>query len=445
MPRFRLWRFGLTRNNANLVLVQLCLMIMVASIAQGEVLKVGAGERFKTPCQAINRAHLGDTIEISADSPYVGDVCTINRDRLTLRGVGGRASIAAGGKSEGGKAIWVVSASDTTIENLEFSGAAVSDQNGAAIRLEGKNLTIRHCFFHDNEDGILAGDKPGSTVIIENSEFAHNGTTSGQTHQIYVNHVAHLIVRGNYIHDTVTGHLVKSRATRTDVLYNRLTDENGTGSYEINIPNGGLVYIVGNLVQKSANAENEMMVAFGEEGIATGRGDSFPSATAEQISKLTAKLQELELHFAPQHPEVRRTKAQIEELQKKQQAEEGTQTAQSNPSEKHNAVYAAFNTFISAAPNTRFFALKGAEESVAENNIFIGGTIGIPTASNANSTDARCIVSAQKLDFKLSPHAPCAGAAVSPSWPELKAENEYLHPTAIKPRESIADMGALAK
>lgn len=416
-----------------------------SSLSMAETLKVGPGEKYKSPCHAVSRAHLGDVIEVAAGQ-YVGDVCTINRDRLTIRGVGGRAWINAGGRSEGGKAIWVISASDTTLENLEFSGAAVSDQNGAGIRLEGKNLTIRHCYFHDNEDGILAGDKPGSTVTIEYSEFAHNGTTSGQTHQIYVNHVDHLIVRGNYIHDTVTGHLVKSRAARTDVLYNRLTDENGTASYEINVPNGGQVFIVGNLVQKSANADNESMIAFGEEGIGSARDAQTPSAIALRIEQLTAKLHELEQQFAPQYPEVRRTKAEIETLQKKQETERSAASNhQQAPNEKRNAIYAAFNTFVSFAPNTRFFQVRGAEEVVAENNIFIGGAIGTPVASSKNATDPRCVMSVRNLDLRLSPTGPCVGTAVVPSRPELKPTEEYLHPTATKPRESISDMGALAK
>ena len=49
----------------------------------------------------------------------------------------GAERIDAGGKNSQGKGIWVVQGSDNIVENVEMSGAAVADRNGAAIRLEG--------------------------------------------------------------------------------------------------------------------------------------------------------------------------------------------------------------------------------------------------------------------------------------------------------------------
>ncbi len=57
------------------------------------------------------------------------------------------------------------------VENIEFSGATVPDQNGAGIRQQGDNLTVRHCYFHGNEDGILGGGGVASEVLIEYSEY----------------------------------------------------------------------------------------------------------------------------------------------------------------------------------------------------------------------------------------------------------------------------------
>ena len=123
-------------------------------------LNVGPTRMYKTPCEAFKASHDGDLIEVDAEVTYVGDVCTIYRNRLSIRGVGGRARIDAGGKSAQGKSIWVVAGNDTTIENIEFANCRVADKNGAGIRQEGINLTLRHCFFHDNEDGILTGVNP---------------------------------------------------------------------------------------------------------------------------------------------------------------------------------------------------------------------------------------------------------------------------------------------
>jgi len=219
--------------------------------------EVGPGKSYATPCAAIAAATAGDRIEIDAAGSYAGDVCGWTTNGLTLVGVNGRPKIDANGMSSGGKAIWVITGDDTTVENIEFSGAAVTDMNGAGIRQEGANLTVRGCYFHDNQDGILAGDKAGSTIVIEGSEFAHNGAGDGQSHNLYINHVDRLVFRWNYSHDAVVGHLLKTRALVSDIRYNRLTDEaEGTASYEINVPNAGTTMIVGNLIEQSAMSQN---------------------------------------------------------------------------------------------------------------------------------------------------------------------------------------------
>ena len=85
-------------------------------------------------------------------------MATIRASKLTLRGIGqGRVKLPANGKHAGGKAIWVIAGNDVTVENIEFSGARVPDRNGAGIRPEGQNLTVRNCRFYDCEDGILGG------------------------------------------------------------------------------------------------------------------------------------------------------------------------------------------------------------------------------------------------------------------------------------------------
>ena len=129
---------------------------------------------------AASAVHDGDVVEIDAGT-YTNDVATWSANNLTVRGVNGRASLTiTNGTNEGGKAIWVVAGANFTAENIEFSGATVPDQNGAGIRGEGSGtLTIRNCYFHDNEDGILAGDSPGSEILIEYSEFAYNGAGDG--------------------------------------------------------------------------------------------------------------------------------------------------------------------------------------------------------------------------------------------------------------------------
>jgi hypothetical protein len=65
----------------------------------------------------------------------------------------------------------------------------------------------------------------------------------------------------------VVGHLLKSRARENQILYNRLTGEvGGRASYEINLPNGGLSFVIGNLIQQSPSTENGAMLDYLSEG-----------------------------------------------------------------------------------------------------------------------------------------------------------------------------------
>jgi Right handed beta helix region len=262
--RFR--RRKLLRLTACALLVFAELQAQVTySQASARTLQVGPARKLKTPSQAAAAARNGDTIEIDAGL-YSGDVATWTRNNLTIRGVGGRAHLEAHGRNAQGKGIWVIQGANTTIENIEFSGAAVPDQNGAGIRQEGPGLTLRNCYFHDNENGILTGVNLSSDVVIEKSEFARNGFGDGQSHNIYIGTIRSFTLRYSYSHLAKIGHLVKSRAQTNYILYNRLTDETGTASYEIDLPSGGRSYIIGNLIQQSHNTDNETIISYAEEG-----------------------------------------------------------------------------------------------------------------------------------------------------------------------------------
>ena len=232
------------------------------------VLRVGKGKQFATPGQAAAAAVDGALVEIDAGT-YAGDVAVWRADDLTIRGVGaengGRAHLRADGKDAGGKGIWVVAGDRTTVENIEFSGAAVPDQNGAGIRLEGAGLTVRNCYFHDNENGILGGH-PDGDLLVERSEFARNGHGDGQSHNLYVGGRS-FTLRFCNVHHAKVGHNVKSRALKNLILYNRITDEkDGTGSCNIDLPNGGASYVIGNLIQQGPETENSALISYAAEG-----------------------------------------------------------------------------------------------------------------------------------------------------------------------------------
>lgn len=120
-------------------------------------------------------AKAGDIIEIDAGL-YVGDTAMWTAPNLTIRGVGGRAVLDAGGRAVQGKGIWLIRGSDIFIENIGFKNCRVRDKNGAGIRVEGDSLSVRNCLFWNNENGILCGGlKSIRTLTVRYSEFGFNG------------------------------------------------------------------------------------------------------------------------------------------------------------------------------------------------------------------------------------------------------------------------------
>jgi len=244
----------------------LCLLLLAAAVAHAAILQVGPDKPFPAPCAAIAVAQDGDVIEIDAGL-YLRDVCAVRPNNLTLRGVNGRAHLEAMDASAQGKAIWVIKGNDAVVENIEFSGASVPDHNGAGIRAEGVNWTVRNCYFHDNQDGILESNIATSHILIEFSEFDHNGFGDGQSHNLYIGHAASLTFQFNWSHRAKVGHLLKSRAAANYIYFNRLSDDDsGDASYETDLPNGGTAYVIGNLIQQSKNTANSTILTYLEEG-----------------------------------------------------------------------------------------------------------------------------------------------------------------------------------
>jgi hypothetical protein len=235
------------------------------------LLTVGHGKMYPNVLAAAAAVQNGDVIEIDAGQ-YDDNIVVWRANNITLRGVGGRAHLHAtklipysGSDLENGMGIWVTKGSNIKIESIEFSNAAVDDKNGAGIRAEGANLTVCNSYFHDNENGILGG---AGTVLIEYSEFAFNGgcvPTFGCSHNLYIANIDKLVFQYNYSHHANIGHLLKSRAKENHILYNRLTGESGTSSYEVEVPDGGLTYLIGNLIQQGPQTDNSTMVSYAIE------------------------------------------------------------------------------------------------------------------------------------------------------------------------------------
>ena len=238
-----------------------------ARTATPATLIVGLQEKIQTITEAAKMARDGEVIEIRPGE-YRGQPAVWTQSNLTIRGSGKRPVLVADGKSAEGKALWVIRGGAVRVENLEFRGVRVREGNGAGIRFEKGQLVIHRCAFIDNEMGILTANLPELTLEISDSEFADAPRHQGDLHHLlYVGRIGKFSLTGSRFTNGYRGHLVKSRARENYVRYNLLADgEQGRASYELEFPNGGVAFVIGNVIAQSAGTDNPTLVSYGAEG-----------------------------------------------------------------------------------------------------------------------------------------------------------------------------------
>lgn len=355
----------------------------------GNVLRVP--QDYATIAAAAAAAQDDDTVEIAAGTYTNSDmVATWDQNNLTIRGVDGQVHLDAEGVTiANGKAIWVTTGDNITIEQIAFSHAVVDDANGAGIRSEGDHLTVRNCSFNNNQTGILTSNNGTEEILIEYCEFNHNGLGNpGYTHNIYVGHAAKFTLRGSYSHHALHGHNVKSRAAQNHILYNRIMDEeDGQSSYLIDLPNGGLSFLIGNVLHQGAQAENSHMISYAAEG-----------------------------------------------------ADNPVQT-----------LYVSGNTCVNERISGDAFRLVGTPTAHFVNNLFVGvdeNVLGDTSVFTGNvSTNEPGFSDAEHFDFHLTGASTALNAGEAPGSAQgidLTPTYEYQHPMSLKTRTSDAhlDVGA---
>ncbi|MFZ4537946.1 hypothetical protein [Propionivibrio sp.] len=262
---------GEIRRGADGKLMVLDSQEALRSLSDGAVkpatMLVGSQEKITTISEAAKRARDGEIIEIRPGD-YRGQPAVWTQDNLVIRGAGTRPVMIADGKSAEGKAIWVVRGGKVRIENIEFRGSRVPSGNGAGIRFEGGHLVVHRCAFFDNEMGMLTANSPEMTLEVSDSVFGSAPRHEGQLHHLlYVGAIGRFVLSGSRFEQGYLGHLVKSRARENDVRYNLLVDgEEGRASYELEFPNGGIAYVIGNVIGQSAGTDNPVLVSYGAEG-----------------------------------------------------------------------------------------------------------------------------------------------------------------------------------
>jgi hypothetical protein len=423
-----------SENAASLSTTSPSVQFTTGTPASTPVLVVESGRRFTSIGQAVGDGLTlpGYTIRIDAGTTLLGNDSTVSitKNNLTIEGVldsnGNRPVLDPNGTSLPGlKGIFLVDSSlpvsplfNLTVKNLEFKNAVIPDANGAngaGIRFQGSGkLTVNNCYFHNNQNGILTGRNLSvevAEVFIDSSIFNLNGyfgsTTDplyGQEHNLYIT-ADKLTIQYSFTHGAVGGHDIKTRAKQNFILYNRILDEAGSASYNIDIPNGGESYVIGNVIQQGQyifpSDQNSTLVSYGAEGIPNDGPGGGPRST----------------NF-----------------------------------------YVVNNTFANTYGSGVFVNLPGGGATTVKNNIFDGtGTPwsgGTVTASNNYTGSSPGFANATNYDYHLTASSPAgpnqivdAGVnpGTSPEGQNLMPIFEYVTDAQSKPRTvagSAIDVGA---
>ena len=256
---------------------------VVANYCNATVWNVGPARTYTLPSQVRLLVQDGDTIYIDGGI-YANDATKWINKNLKFIGLGTGASrtiLQYTGDIPNGKGIFVFETPGTCdnpyLENIVFDGAQVSDANGgngAGIRCQANNITVNKCKFTNCQNGILEGNVSITTsnVIIQNSEFQNNGyqlqndpTYSGFEHNIYISASADTLMVENcyFHHPRGQANSLKTRAQRSYILYNLIDEEaTGYGSWELNIAQGGLNVIIGNVIIQGSSGANHGIIGY---------------------------------------------------------------------------------------------------------------------------------------------------------------------------------------
>ncbi len=210
---------------------------------------------------ALQQLKNGDLLQIGAG--IYRQALTINVNDVTIEGLGNVIFESAAANN---KAMFLLTGNNTTLKNLQCRNIQVSDGNGSCVRLEGKNLTLEHVYFHASQSGVLETSAQGGTVYISNSRFEQLGY-GGQAHGIYLNSANLHFHRSQMIASKDAGHGIKSRGQSTIITESILATLGSDDSRLVDISNGGELSIEDSILQEGKHSQNFQLIGFGLEGL----------------------------------------------------------------------------------------------------------------------------------------------------------------------------------
>jgi hypothetical protein len=168
-----------------------------------------------------------------------------------------------------GKAALVLSGNNVTLESIECQNIQVPDMNGACIRFEGQNLTIKDLYVHDSQSGVMTSHTSGF-LHIKYSRFERLGSKAmgrGYAHAIYAI-VDELVFSNSQIFSIGNeGSGIKSRSKKTVIVNSVLASLDACDSRLVDIANFGELIIKHSILQQGEHSSNSQVLAYGLEPV----------------------------------------------------------------------------------------------------------------------------------------------------------------------------------
>lgn len=244
-----------------------CVVLASPAIVAGAAAQILVCPRLVDDCthtslrRALAEARDGATVKIASGIYTEGATLSANKVRIEAES---GATLLGG--AAGDKAALVIKGNDTVIVGLTCSGVEVPSGNGACVRQEGRNLTLRKVHFHHSQAGLLAVAKTG-VIVIEDSVIEDNGIAGkAQGHNISVSGDALEFRRSKSLRARGEGDELRSTAARTVIEDSVIASLDGDDSRLINVVAGGEVAIRNSVLEEGPNSANHGMIGFALAG-----------------------------------------------------------------------------------------------------------------------------------------------------------------------------------
>ena len=216
------------------------------------------GQTFSTIDDAVQSVRMGTATILIA--PGVYHQCTVQAGGIiTFKAVQPGTAIFEGTACEG-KAAFVLRGQGSVVDGLVFRGIRVGDGNGAGVRTEIGDLTVRNSTFLDSQEGILGGHPSGQKITIDHSTFAGLGQcdqTPDCAHSIYLANQGSVTITNSRFERGTGGHYVKLRVPNVTIADNSFDDTRGhKTNYMIDLPEGSRGLITHNTFVQGPDKEN---------------------------------------------------------------------------------------------------------------------------------------------------------------------------------------------